>query len=88
MMNAKTLFTTLMLSLMSAAADPQVVKSIYDANKNIGQWINPNAFMGIVIMIVFFWVCNCVFGALAQVQTPRIMLEKTLDFGKIEKVEE
>ena len=63
-------------------------KSIYDANTGIGMWINPPALFGIVIMILFFWVCQCVFSALSSVQTPRIMLEKTIDWGKIETVEE
>ena len=63
-------------------------KSIYDANTYISQWINPNALFGIVFMIMFFWVCQCVLGALSAVQTPRIMLEKTIDWGKVETVEE
>ena len=63
-------------------------KSIYDANTYISQWINPNALFGIVFMIMFFWVCQCVLSALSAVQTPRIMLEKTIDWGKVETVEE
>ena len=62
--------------------------SIYDANTNIGQWINPNALFGITLMILFFWVCLCVFQLLAQVQTPRIMLEKCIDWGKVETTED
>ena len=39
-------------------------------------------------MITFFWVCYCALGMLAGVQTPKIMLEKCIDWGKIEKTED
>ena len=61
---------------------------IYSANQKIGQWLNPNAFVGIFLTIIFFWIASCVFGMMAQIQTPRIMLEKELDWGKVEKVDE
>ena len=44
--------------------------------------------MGIFLTVIFFWVASCVFGMMAQIQTPRIMLEKELDWGKVEKVDE
>lgn len=84
MIKSATLATMMALFLASTVE----AKSIYDANTNIGQWINPNALFGIMIMILFFWVCQCVLSALGAVQTPRIMLEKTIDWGKIETVEE
>ena len=61
---------------------------IRDANKNIGYWMGPNTLVGIVFTLLFFWVCQCVLSSLAAVQTPRIMLEKCIDWGKVEKVEE
>ena len=82
-----------MLSMASMAAagqwDPsQGPMGIYSANQNINKWLNPNAFVGIFLMLIFFWVCQCVFGMLGQIQTPKIMLEKELDWGKVEKVDE
>jgi len=63
-------------------------KSIYDANRSIGTWINPNALVGILFMLIFFWVCTCVLQLLGNVQTPKIMLEKCIDWGKVEKSED
>jgi len=80
-MNA-TLFAALMLAEVTSAT------TIYDANTNIGQWLNSSAFFGIFFMIVFFMTCYFVLGLLAQIQTPRILLDKCLDWGKIEKIEE
>ena len=61
---------------------------LYDANKNIGSWINPNALTGILLMIMFFWLCQWTLSMLAAIQTPTVMLEKTIDWGKVEKTEE
>ena len=81
-----------MLQLAAAADDTaaadQGPMGIYSANQKIGQWINPNAFVGILLTIIFFTTSYCVFGLMAQIQTPRIMLEKELDWGKVEKVDE
>ena len=82
-MKSSSLAAIMALILANAEA-----KSIFDANTYIGQWLNPNALFGIVFMIIFFWVCLCVLQVLAAVQTPRIMLEKTIDWGKIETVDE
>ena len=76
--------TMLMMALLSATAQA----GIYDANNGIAKWINPNAFVGLVLIILFFWVCTCVLGMLGQVQTPKIMLEKTIDWGKVERTED
>jgi len=86
-MFAKSLMAMMALMLATVSAQTSVA-SIYNANTGIGMWINPNALVGITIVLMFFWVCYCVLGMLAQVQTPRIMLEKTIDWGKIERVEE
>ncbi len=61
---------------------------IFSQNTVIGEWINPNAFMGIILILLFFWVTCCSLSMLSDVQTPRIMLEKTLDWGKVEKTED
>ena len=61
---------------------------IYSANQNISKWLNPNAFVGIFLTIVFFWIAWCVLGLMSQIQTPKIMLEKELDWGRVEKVDE
>ena len=76
--------SAVIMALMMATAQA----GIYDANTFISKWINPSALFGIVITIAFFWVCYCVLGMLAQVQTPRIMLEKTIDWGKVERTED
>ena len=73
---------TMAMLFASANANP------YDANMYINQWMGPNCFFGIMFMIIFFWVCQCSLSALSQVQTPKIMLEKTIDWGKVEKTEE
>ena len=78
----------MMMLLATVQADTASVKTIYDANTYIGEWINPNAVVGITLTIIFFWVCSCVLSATAQIQTPRIMLEKCIDWGKVEKVDE
>ena len=57
-------------------------------NAYIGWWVTPNCLFGIIFMLLFFWVCFCTLQALAAVQTPKIMLEKCIDWGKVEKVEE
>ena len=57
-------------------------------NAHIAWWIGPNCLFGIVFMLLFFWVCFCTLQALAAVQTPKIMLEKCIDWGKVEKTEE
>ena len=80
---------SLMMAVASAQGEPTVEPTgIFNANTGISMWINPNALVGITIVLMFFWVCYCVLGMLAQVQTPRIMLEKTIDWGKVERVEE
>ena len=61
---------------------------IFSANKNIGNWINPNAFVGIFFMIMFFWFCMWTLQMLSAIQTPTVMLEKCIDWGKVEKIEE
>ena len=61
---------------------------IYDANAGIVHWINPNAFVGIFLVIIFLWVSCCMVGALHSIQTPRVMLTEPLDWGKVEKTEE
>ena len=83
-MKSATSITAIMALLLANAE----AKSIFDANTFISQWINPNALFGIAFMIIFFWVCLCVLQALAAVQTPRIMLEKCIDWGKIETTED
>ena len=83
MMNSPSIAA--MMALLFAHVE---AKGIYDANANISLWINPNALFGIMFMIMFFWVCLCVLGALSTVQTPKIMLEKCIDWGKVEQVEE
>ena len=95
MFNNKS-FTAMMALLLAVALaqDPPTPEpttgavGIFKANAGIARWINPNAFVGITIVLVVFWVCYCVLGMLAQVQTPRIMLEKTIDWGKVERTEE
>ena len=80
-----------LMALLAAGAEAQGWRDnygIYSQNLSISHWLNPNAFVGILIMIIFFWVCYCVLGLLANVQTPRIILEKTIDWGKVEKTEE
>ena len=71
-----------------ATEETTVVNGPYSANSGIGQWINPNAFTGIFFSLMFFWVCFCVLQATAAIQTPKILLEKTLDWGKVEKTED
>jgi hypothetical protein len=78
----KSFAATMALLISNAQA------GIFDANAGINQWLGPNCFFGIVFMLIFFWVCYCTLGALAAVQTPRIMLEKTIDWGYVEKIEE
>ena len=73
---------------VNAATNAVEPTGIYKANAGIGQWINPNAFVGIFFTLIFFWVCYCVLQATAAIQTPKIMLEKTLDWGKVEKTED
>ena len=85
MKSSSTIASMLMMALLSANAE---ATGIFDANQGISKWINPNAFVGIVLILLFFWVCICVFNMLAQVQTPRIMLEKTIDWGKVERTDE
>ena len=87
-MFAKSLMALMALMLSAVCAQTTSVQSIYNANTGIAMWINPNALVGITVTLMFFWVCYCVLGMLAQVQTPRIMLEKTIDWGKVERVEE
>ena len=82
-----------MLALLVASAEASGVtwreeKGIYASNTYIAEWINPNAFMGIVIILLFFWVTYCSLSMLSEVQTPRIMLEKCIDWGKVEKTED
>ena len=84
-------FEAMLMAVLCASASAQeteVVTTIFSANTGISMWINPNALVGITIVLMFFWVCYCVLGMLAAVQTPRIMLEKTIDWGKVERVEE
>ena len=87
-MKSASVAATMALIFSTVQASATDVTSIYDANKNIGQWINPNAFFGIVFMLLFFWVCLCMLQALSAVQTPKIMLDKCIDWGKVETVEE
>ena len=54
----------------------------------ISKWINSTAFFGIILTIIVFWMSCCAFSMMAQIQCPRILLEKDLDWGKVEKVEE
>ena len=63
-------------------------QGIFAANSNINQWLNPNAFIGILLTIIIFWVTSCVLSLMQDIETPRIMLEKDLDWGKVEKVDE
>lgn len=84
----KSLLALLMLCAASVNAATDPVVGIYSANAGIGNWINPNALVGIVLMIMIFWVSCCVVGALANINCPRIMLEKPLEWGKVEKTEE
>ena len=84
---------TSMLALLAASAEASGVQwntaqGIYSSNTYIGEWINPNAFMGIVLILLFFWVTYCSLSMLSEVQTPRIMLEKCIDWGKVEKTED
>ena len=65
-----------------------VEASVLTKNAEIGWWISPNCLFGIIFMLLFFWVCFCTLQALAAVQTPKIMLEKCIDWGKVEKTEE
>ncbi len=90
MFNSKSFAAMMALILASAVSAQETTTrtSIFSANTGISMWINPNALVGITIVLMFFWVCYCVLGMLAQVQTPRIMLEKTIDWGKVERVEE
>ena len=78
----KSFAATMALLISNAQA------GIYDANTGINQWLAPNCFFGIMFMLIFFWVCYCTLSALSQVQTPRIMLEKCIDWGNVEKTEE
>ncbi len=80
--------TLLCASASAKGDDTETVTGIFSANTGIAMWVNPNALVGITIVLMFFWVCYCVLGMLAAVQTPRIMLEKTIDWGKVERVEE
>ena len=85
-------FTSLLALLVASAEASGVTwreeKGIYASNTYIAEWINPNAFMGIVIILLFFWVTYCSLSMLSEVQTPRIMLEKCIDWGKVEKTED
>ena len=81
----KSVFALLMLV---AYASAQQAQGIYAANAGITQWLNPNALVGILLMISIFWISCCVVGCLANINTPRIMLEKPLEWGKVEKTEE
>ena len=68
---------TLLIALTSLAASTDATnvsasytpmyKSIYDANRSIGTWINPNALVGILLMLIFFWVCTCVLQLLGNI---------------------
>ena len=89
----KSFQAIMMAALIAASALAQsepttTTGGIYDANKNIGSWINPNALTGILLMIMFFWLCQWTLSMLAAIQTPTVMLEKTIDWGKVEKTEE
>mmetsp|Transcript_23539 Transcript_23539/g.31574 ORF Transcript_23539/g.31574 Transcript_23539/m.31574 type:complete len:92 (-) Transcript_23539:274-549(-) len=88
----KVIVALMSLAMMAEAKsdnfDLSEVKGLFSANESINKWINPNAFVGILLTLVFFWVCQCVFSLMGNIQTPKIMLEKELDWGKIEKVDE
>ena len=94
MMSNFSLMGALMLlaAQVNAKVDPANIyiapEGIYSANSGIGQWINPNALTGIFFTLMFFWVCLCVLQTTANIQTPKILLEKTLDWGKVEKTED
>ena len=82
----KTTLAATLMALMMSVTNAQATETFN--NSGIGEWIAPNALFGLVFTLIFFWVCMCVLQALHAVQTPRIMLEKSIDWGKIEKVEE
>ena len=81
-----------MMSSLAAMMAMLLVNNVqagpYDANTGINQWIGPHCFFGILFMLIFFWVCQCTLSALSAVQTPKVMLEKSIDWGKVEKVED
>ena len=88
MLLAATVSAAGQVNAANAATNANEPMGLYKANAGIGQWINPNAFVGIFFTLIFFWVCYCVLNATAAIQTPKIMLEKTLDWGKVEKTED
>ena len=84
----KVLAALMALVVFAEATDEESYKGIFSANENINQWVNPNAFMGIFLTIIFLMTVTCVLGLMHDINTPRMMLEKDLDWGKIERVED
>ena len=57
------------------------------SNVFIGGWIQPNCFMGIAFTLFFIAFFSLGITMLHQIQTPLIMREKTLNWGKVEEAE-
>ena len=78
----------LFASLLALVEAQTTVTGIFDANASIRYWINSNAFVGIILTIIFAMVCYIMLQMLSTIETPKILLEKCIDWGKVEKVEE
>ncbi len=83
----------LVLAALIAVAESQFVGNSTKAlptqlnNARIGKWLQPNCFMGIMIMLFFFFVFYFGIVMLHQIQTPLIIREKTLNWGVVEEAE-
>lgn len=80
-------FLGLLLLAMNVNAQA-TSEGIFAANAGIVNWLSPNAFVGIFLMIMILWVSCCTISALSQIGTPRILLKEPLEWGKIEKTED
>ena len=88
-MFAKVLLLLAVLMMVSVEAQTtDTATGIFKANTYIYYWINPNALVGIALMLLFSMLAYIVLGLIAVIDGPQLMLEKCIDWGKVEKVEE
>ena len=77
-----------LLQMVSAAEDQTIT---YPpgllTNATIGMWIQPNCLFGIVFFLMFTMVFYFGISQMAQIQTPILLREKTLNWGRIEENE-
>ena len=75
------------LAAVASAQTDETVQSLALNNMYIGNWVQPNAFMGIAIMLLFLSFFYLGIVMLAQIQTPLFIREKTLNWGIVEEAE-